>query len=308
MKEPIRVRGARQHNLKGIDVEIPRGRITAFTGPSGSGKSSLAFDTIYAEGQRRYVESLSTYAKQFLERMEKPAVDMIEGVSPSVAIDQRNTVQTSRSTVGTVSETYDFMRLLWARVGVTYCPECGTVVRPDTVASAADSLLDLAAGTPLYIAFPFRFSDRISHELAAGNLLAQGYLRVIADGREIYLPDLAVEGGAASAEDGEGAARRGTGTERGALTEAGELLVVVDRLRVDAEERERLTDALAAAFAEGDGRAVVLAPGGSGGSGGLERARRFSFTERHRCSGCGRSFPVPGPLLFSFNNPAGACS
>jgi excinuclease ABC subunit A len=288
MKGLIRIRGARQHNLKGIDLEIPRGRITVFTGPSGSGKSSLAFDTLYAEGQRRYVESLSTYAKQFLERMEKPEFDTIEGVSPSVAIDQRNSVQTSRSTVGTVSEAYDFMRLLWARIGVTYCSECGTVVRPDTVTSAADRLLELEAGTRLYVAFPFQFSDRVSHELAAGNLLAQGYLRVIANGREIYLPDLAGMGGSV-------------------LTEAEDLLVVVDRIKVDSEERERLTDALAAAFAEGNGQAVALAIGGSDGSGSLERADRLSFTERHRCSGCGRSFPIPGPLLFSFNNPAGAC-
>ncbi len=307
MKDLIRVRGARQHNLKGIDLEIPRGRITVFTGPSGSGKSSLAFDTIYAEGQRRYVESLSTYAKQFLERMEKPAFDTIEGLSPSVAIDQRNSVQTSRSTVGTVSEAYDFMRLLWARVGVTYCPECGSVVRPDTVTSAADRLLELEAGTRLHIAFPFQFSDRVSHELAAGNLLAQGYLRVIANGREIYLPDLAVEEEAAASGNEPGAEGGETRLADSALTEAEELLVVVDRLHVDPDERERLTDALAAAFAEGEGQAVALAQRGSDGSGSLERADRLSFTERHRCSGCGRSFPVPGPLLFSFNNPAGAC-
>jgi excinuclease ABC subunit A len=311
MKGLIRVRGARQHNLKGIDLEIPRGRITVFTGPSGSGKSSLAFDTIYAEGQRRYVESLSTYAKQFLERMEKPEFDTIEGISPSVAIDQRNSVQTSRSTVGTVSEAYDFMRLLWARVGVTSCPECGTVVQPDTVASAADRLLELKLGTRLYIAFPFQFSDRVSHELAAGNLLAQGYLRVIADGREIYLPDLAEEDEAAASGNERGNDRGTEGRETriadSALTEAKELLVIVDRLRVDPEERERLTDALAAGFAEGDGQAVALAQQDSDGPGGLEGADRFSFTERHRCSGCGRSFPVPSPLLFSFNNPAGAC-
>ncbi|MEJ2310773.1 MAG: excinuclease ABC subunit UvrA [Gemmatimonadales bacterium] len=306
MKHLIRIRGARQHNLKGIDLDIPRGRITVFTGPSGSGKSSLAFDTIYAEGQRRYVESLSTYAKQFLERMEKPEFDTIEGVSPSVAIDQRNSVQTSRSTVGTVSEAYDFMRLLWARVGVTYCPECGTVVRPDTVASAADSLLELEAGTSLYVAFPFQFSDSVSHELAAGNLLAQGYLRVIADGREIYLPGLAINEEAAASEESE-VEGGGAGVDESALTEAEELLVVVDRLQIDPDERERLTDALAAAFAEGDGGAVALAQRGSERPGSLERADRFTFTERHRCSGCGRSFPVPGPLLFSFNNPAGAC-
>ncbi len=284
MKEPIRVRGARQHNLKGIDLDLPRTSLTVVTGPSGSGKSSLAFDTLYAEGQRRYVESLSTYAKQFLERMEKPAVDRLEGVSPAVAIDQRNSVRTSRSTVGTVSEAYDFMRLLWSRIGTTYCPDCEVAVRPDTVASAADRILALEPGTGWQIAFPFRFSDRVSHELAAANLLAQGYLRVIADGREVYLPDLADE------------------AERPALTSARELLVVVDRFRVDPAERERLTDSLAAAFAEGEGRAVVLPAADARAA-----ADRLSFSETHRCSGCGREFPVPDPRLFSFNHPSGAC-
>ncbi|UCG75586.1 MAG: excinuclease ABC subunit UvrA [Gemmatimonadota bacterium] len=291
MKEPIRVRGARQHNLKGIDVEIPRGSLTLITGPSGSGKSSLAFDTIYAEGQRRYVESLSTYAKQFLERMEKPAVDWIEGVSPSVAIDQRNSVQSSRSTVGTISEAYDFMRLLWARVGRTVCPGCQTEVQPDTVASAADRILALGAGRRVYVAFPFRFSDRVSAELAVANLLAQGYLRVIVDGRETYLPDLGPEGQPAD---------RLLGEER-------ELLVLVDRLRVDAGERERLTDSLAAAFAEGEGHALALVLERTSEGDALQIERRLSFSEAYRCPDCGRDFPVPGPLLFSFNNPAGAC-
>ncbi len=331
MKEAIRVRGARQHNLKGIDVEIPRGRLTVLTGPSGSGKSSLAFDTIYAEGQRRYVESLSTYAKQFLERMEKPAVDWIEGVSPAVAIDQRNSVQTSRSTVGTVSEAYDFMRLLWARVGHTYCPECGSVVQPDTVASAADEILAGEAGARIYVAFPFRFSDRISHDLAAANLVAQGYLRVIADGREVYLPDgeasvgeasvgeaSAGEAGAGEAGAGEAGAGEGRqGSGQAMLAGVRDLLVVVDRLTIDPEERERLTDSLASAFAEGEGHAVVLVVGEAGrvrgrppvGEGGEpEITNRLSFSEAHLCSTCGRGFPVPSPLLFSFNNPAGACA
>ncbi len=302
MKEAIRVRGARQHNLKGIDVEIPRGRLTVLTGPSGSGKSSLAFDTIYAEGQRRYVESLSTYAKQFLERMEKPAVDWIDGVSPAVAIDQRNSVQTSRSTVGTVSEAYDFMRLLWARVGHTYCPECGSVVQPDTVASAADEILAGEAGVRIYVVFPFRFSDQISPDLAAANLVAQGYLRVIADGREVYLPD--GEASAGEASTGEG--RQGSGPAM--LAGVRDLLVVVDRLTVDPEERERLTDSLASAFAEGEGHSVVLVVGEAGEGEEPEITNRLSFAEAHLCSTCGRGFPVPSPLLFSFNNPAGACA
>jgi excinuclease ABC subunit A len=146
MDQPIRIRGARQHNLKNIDVDLPRRAFTVITGPSGSGKSSLALDTLFAEGQRRYVESLSTYAKQFLERMEKPLVDSIEGISPAVAIEQKNPTKTSRSTVGTATEVYDYLRLLWARAGRTHCPECGRHVKPDTVGSAADRVLELEPG------------------------------------------------------------------------------------------------------------------------------------------------------------------
>src|SRR5213082_652549 len=143
MKDKLVIRGARQHNLKGIDLEIPRRSYTVITGPSGSGKSSLAFDTIYAEGQRRYVESLSSYARQFLERMEKPDVDLIDGLSPAVAIEQKNPTRTSRSTVGTSTEVYDYMRLLWARVGRTFCPVCGREIKPDTVQSATDMVMKL---------------------------------------------------------------------------------------------------------------------------------------------------------------------
>src|SRR5258707_14842879 len=154
MKDAIVIRGARQHNLKGFDLEIPRRAITVITGPSGSGKSSLAFDTLYAEGQRRYVESLSAYARQFLERIEKPDVDGIDGLSPAVAIEQKNPVRTSRSTVGTATEIYDYLRLLWARVGRTICPVCGRELKPDTADSAANATLELAEGTRVLIAFP----------------------------------------------------------------------------------------------------------------------------------------------------------
>ena len=156
MKDAIVVRGARQHNLKGFDLEIPRRAFTVITGPSGSGKSSLAFDTIYAEGQRRYVESLSAYARQFLERMEKPDVDSIDGLSPAVAIEQKNPTKTSRSTVGTATEIYDYLRLLWARVGHTFCPLCGREMRPDTVQSVVDAVLALPTGHALLRRLPAR--------------------------------------------------------------------------------------------------------------------------------------------------------
>src|SRR5438552_1572623 len=170
MKDSILVRGARQHNLKGISVEIPRRAVTVVTGPSGSGKSSLAFDTIYAEGQRRYVESLSAYARQFLERMEKPDVDAIEGLSPAVAIEQKNPTKTSRSTVGTATEIYDYLRLLWARVGRTFCPKCGREMRPDTVQTVTDAVMSLSPGTRFSVAFPLRLSDEVTHEVVIENL------------------------------------------------------------------------------------------------------------------------------------------
>src|SRR5688500_4242033 len=174
MKDRIIIRNARQHNLKGIDVDLPRRALVVMTRPSGSGKSSLAFDTIYAEGQRRYVESLSTYAKQFLERMEKPLVDSIEGISPAVAIEQKNPTRTSRSTVGTATEVHDYLRLLWARGGRTYCPVCGRRVQPDTVQSATDTVMLQPEGTRLMIAFPLPRSARLSHELVVENLKALG--------------------------------------------------------------------------------------------------------------------------------------
>src|SRR5689334_13381643 len=182
MKDAIVVRGARQHNLKNFDLEIPRRSFTVVTGPSGSGKSSLAFDTIYAEGQRRYVESLSAYARQFLERMEKPDVDHIDGLSPAVAIEQKNPTKTSRSTVGTATEIYDYLRLLWARIGRTFCPKCGREMRPDTVQSVTDTVLTFPEGTRFYVAFPLRMSDEVTHDVVVDNLRAQGFVRVSIDG------------------------------------------------------------------------------------------------------------------------------
>ena len=287
MKDSIVVRGARQHNLKGFDLEIPRRAFTVITGPSGSGKSSLAFDTIYAEGQRRYVESLSAYARQFLERMEKPDVDGIEGLSPAVAIEQKNPTKTSRSTVGTATEIYDYLRLLWARIGRTFCPICGREMRPDTVQSVSDTILALPAGTRFYVTFPLILSPEVTHEVVVENLRAQGFVRVSVDGEIKHLDELM--------------------TEAIDVTFAKELLVVVDRLAVSDDARGRLADGVSTAFREGDGDCVIVLaePNESPIAHGLSPILRF--TERFECPNDGTRAPAPTPQLFSFNSPRGAC-
>jgi excinuclease ABC subunit A len=278
VKESIVIRGARQHNLKGFDLEIPRRTFTVITGPSGSGKSSLAFDTIYAEGQRRYVESLSAYARQFLERMEKPDVDSVEGLSPAVAIEQSNPTKTSRSTVGTATEIYDYLRLLWARVGHTHCAVCNREIKPDTVQSVADTVLRLASGTRFYVSFPLRLSDKVTHKVVVENLRAQGFLRVFANGKVVHLDEL----DAAKID----------------LTKSSEVLVVVDRLAISDDVAARLTDAIGTAFADGDGECVIIL---------ADTMERLRFTERFECAYDGTRVPAPSPQLFSFNNPRGAC-
>ncbi len=294
MPDFIRIRNARQHNLKGINVDLPRRAITVITGPSGSGKSSLAFDTIYAEGQRRYVESLSAYARQFLERMQKPLVDSIEGLSPAVAIEQRNPVRTSRSTVGTATEIYDYLRLLWARIGRTLCPTCGRELRPDTPQGAADQVMALPTTTRLQVTFPLRLSGLVSHTVAVENLRAEGFVRVIADGVAYHVDDL--------------------GGRKPDLTKCAEVLVVTDRLAVDATLRSRLTDAIETAFREGDGDCVVVVDSPpqaahlpSDVSHLASRAQRLRFTTRFECPEHHTRAPHPTPQLFSFNNPRGAC-
>ena len=287
MKDRIVIRGARQHNLKGFDLEIPRRSVTVVTGPSGSGKSSLAFDTIYAEGQRRYVESLSVYARQFLDRMEKPDVDSLEGLSPAVAIEQRNPTKTSRSTVGTATEVHDYLRLLWARIGRTFCPVCGRELKPDTVQSASDAVMSLPAGSRFVVTFPLRLSAAVTHDVAAENLRAQGFLRVIIDGAMMHLDDLP-----------------GTNVN---LAKARELLVVVDRLSVAADSAGRLADAIGTAFREGDCDAIIVLPEPAPSPFDGKMVARLNFTERFECPNDGTRAPAPTPQLFSFNNPRGAC-
>ncbi|MBM4194917.1 MAG: excinuclease ABC subunit A [Gemmatimonadetes bacterium] len=279
MKDFIRIRGARQHNLKGIDTDIPRRAITVVTGPSGSGKSSLAFDTIYAEGQRRYVESLSAYARQFLERMPKPDVDFIDGLSPAVAVEQKNPTRTSRSTVGTATEVYDYLRLLWARVGRTVCPKCGTELRPDSAQSAADRIIAEAPAQRLHVAFPWKRSARTKHQEIVEALRAKGFVRVVADGIGLHLDELPAGADLAAAD---------------------ELLVVADRVVVGADQLARIVDAFETAFREGDGDAFALLAD-------AVPARR-AFTTAFRCPNDGHVAPTPVPQLFSFNSPQGACA
>ena len=281
VKDAIIVHGARQHNLKDLTVRIPRRAVTVVTGPSGSGKSSLAFDTVYAEGQRRYVESLSAYARQFLERMEKPDVDYVEGISPAVAIEQRNPGRSSRSTVGTATEISDYLRLLWARVGETACPLCGRVLQADSPEKVANAAHEHAAGTRFLVTFPLRPSDRVTTQALVENLREQGFVRVVVGaGDALHLDDV-VAGGVD-------------------LVTAGEVLVVVDRLAVSPDVRGRVVEAAGTAFRHGDGDCVLVL--GSEGTRRLER-----FTERLECPNDGFRAPHPSPQLFSFNNPRGAC-
>src|SRR5690349_9284399 len=282
------LRNVRQHNLKGITVEFPRRALSVVTGPSGSGKSSLAFDTLYAEGQRRYIESLSTYAKQFLERMPKPLVDAMEGLSPAVAIEQKNPTTSSRSTVGTATEIADFLRLLWARAGTQTCLQCGRDVKRDTVQEVVDAVMgaadqgnDVGAqhAAPLRpattVAFPLPPSAQRPDVEIAAQLRAAGFVRAEVDGAVVRL-------------DEDGAEQR--------VRAGKDVLVLVDRIAATTENRGRLAEAVATAFSEGEGVALALNNG--------DRRR---FSEHPACSACGCAAPVLTPSLFSFNNPRGAC-
>jgi excinuclease ABC subunit A len=322
VRRPLVVRGARTHNLKNIDVTMPSGKLVIITGVSGSGKSSLAFDTIYAEGQRRYVESLSAYARQFLERMEKPDVDRIEGICPAIAIRQKNSVRNPRSTVGTMTEIHDYMRLLYARVGRTYCRQCGQEVTRETAEVVAKRLAELPAGARVLIGYEIPVvalpADSAADAADAGEdipekedkagadpivetlnaLRRRGFGRLLIDGRAVPFEEI----------------------DPSSLRSRTALEVVVDRVRIEGDIRSRLTDSIETSYQEGGGAAfaVVLGDQGSGIGGRdvhsssdprspIPDPHRLVFSERFECRTCGLAYEAPQPRLFSFNNPFGAC-
>ncbi|UCD88681.1 MAG: excinuclease ABC subunit UvrA [Desulfobacterales bacterium] len=273
--EKIIIRGARQHNLKNIDVELPRNRLVVITGLSGSGKSTLAFDTLYAEGQRRYVESLSTYARQFLERMEKPDVDLIEGLSPAIAIEQKTASHNPRSTVGTVTEIYDYLRLLYARVGTPHCYQCGKAITSQTLDQIVDRVLALSHGSRIIILSPLVSGQKGTHEKLLSQLKKDGFSRVCIDGETIEIEDVSkLEKNKKHTID-----------------------VVVDRLVVKEKINNRLADSLELALSQSGGVVTVDVIG----------KESILFSEKSACIDCGISYPEFTPASFSFNSPQGAC-
>ena len=295
----IAIRGARQNNLKGLDLDLPLREFIVVTGVSGSGKSSLAFDTVYAEGQRRYVETFSPYARQFLDRMDRPRADRIDGIPPAVAVDQTNQVRTSRSTVGTMTEINDYLKLLYARLARLHCRGCGEEVRRDTPESIADRLLDGAAGERASVRFRVRAPDGFPEDEVRQHLARQGYTRVERADPEPGAGARPGTGiGTDSRPEAEAEAEAGTGTGTDPGPAPVELVVVQDRLRLRSGDRGRLVEALEAALAAGRGRAEVVA--GEAGA-----ARRFSANLE--CPRCEIAYRDPIPNLFSFNSPIGAC-
>ena len=274
-KKYIKIKGANEHNLKNIDIEIPRDEFTVVTGLSGSGKSSLAFDTIYAEGQRRYMESLSSYARQFLGQMEKPQVESIEGLPPAISIDQKSTNRNPRSTVGTVTEIYDYMRLLYARAGVPHCPKCGKEIKKQSVDEIVDRILELPERTKFQILAPIVRGKKGRHEKVFESAKKSGYVRVIVDGNMYQL------------------------TEEITLDKniKHNIEIVVDRLSIREGIEKRLTDSIENALKLGNGLMNLDVIGGE----------TITFSQNFACTDCGISIDEIQPRSFSFNNPFGAC-
>jgi excinuclease ABC subunit A len=277
MNQNIIIRGARTHNLKNLNVEVPAGKYVVITGVSGSGKSSLALDTLYAEGQRRYVESLSTYARQFLEKMEKPDVDSIEGIYPAIAIQQRTSQANPRSTVGTITEIYDYLRLLFARIGRTYCYQCGQEVKADSPASILAELEQtFTPEAQLFIAFPV--GKDLPHRLVL-DLKRKGFYRALTEGEVVDIDDFY--------------------KEKAISQQIPEFSILVDRVKLHGN-RQRIADALETAFREGNSRAEVLVVEN-------EQTRNYYFSDRFECRNCRILYQRPDPRMFSFNSPYGAC-
>ncbi len=281
MADRLVVRGAREHNLRDVSIDLPRDRLVVFTGLSGSGKSSLAFDTIYAEGQRRYVESLSAYARQFLGQMDKPDVDFIEGLSPAISIDQKSASRNPRSTVGTVTEVYDYLRLLYARVGRPHCPSCGRPVARQTPQQIVDRVLDLAEGTRFSVLAPVVRGRKGEYEALLDDLAGQGFARARVDGTTVELSD--------------------RGDLQLARYEQHTIEVIVDRLVRRDTIRQRLTESMETALRLADGIAEIAVVGEDGND------ELIAFSEHLACTFCGLSFEEPAPRNFSFNSPYGAC-
>ncbi len=274
-KEYIKIRGANENNLKNISLDIPRGKLVILTGLSGSGKSSLAFDTIYAEGQRRYMESLSSYARMFLGQMEKPDVESIEGLSPAISIDQKSTNRNPRSTVGTVTEIYDYLRLLYARVGTIHCPKCGKEIEKQSIDQMVDRILELKEGTKFQVLAPIVKGKKGRHEKVLAQAKKSGYVRVVIDGNAYELSeDIELDKNIKHSIE-----------------------IVVDRLVIREGIQKRLTESLENALHLADGYALVDVIGGES----------INFSQNFACPDCGISIEEPEPRTFSFNNPFGAC-
>jgi len=297
----ISLRGVEVHNLKSIDLDLPHRKLIVLCGLSGSGKSSLALDTLYAEGQRRYIESFSAYTRQFLERLEKPDAERIDGIPPAIAVTNRNASRSSRSTVGTATETHDYLRLLFAKIGRIFCDGCGREVRQDTPQSAGETLAALPPGTRYMLAFPLPAPPPERLEQTAAGLREDGFIRVIAEGRTVNLDEQPLP----PLEDGAGAA----------VPNGPAYYVIVDRLAAGTAEN-RVRDSLETAFAKGEGRcwafvahAEPAEPGQRGEMVAVDgrRWRRVGFSARLACEECAREFEEPEPRLFSFNSPLGAC-
>jgi len=275
MEKFIEIIGAKSHNLKNISCRIPRGKMTVITGVSGSGKSTLAFDTLFAEGQRRYIESLSTYARQFLEKMDRPDVEAIYGIPPAIAIEQKNSVKNARSTVGTASEVYDYLRLLFAKIGDVFCPQCQVKVSGETVSSVVEQVLGQYPGETISILSPVQFTKDEERKEKIKEFVKNGYYRILEKGEVIDL----------------------TTFSSSHLKNRKHLLLLIDRVVSDDKNRSRLAEAIQSAFQVGNGKTEVI---------GTDQRKMF-FTRSYSCNRCGMTFSEPEPLLFSFNNPIGAC-